>query len=61
VFTGFLSTTKGKRKSKKVGRDLKRRWKLAEKINAKLTLADFDIETKRKSAPPFKAGCGALA
>jgi integrase len=45
---------KGKRTSKKVGRDLKKAMEAAEKINAKLTLADFDIETERKSAPPFK-------
>ncbi len=45
---------KGKRKSKKVGRDLKKATEAAEKINAKLTLAEFDIETERKAAPLFK-------
>jgi len=44
---------KGKRKAKKVG-DQKNAEDAAKKIEAKLTLAEFDIETGKKTAPIFK-------
>jgi integrase len=44
----------GKRTSKQVGKDLKKAEDAAEKIKAKLTLSDFDIETRKKTVPIFK-------
>ena len=44
---------KGKRKAKKVG-DKKTAIDAAKKIEAKLTLAEFDIETEKKVLPTFK-------
>lgn len=44
----------GKRTSRKVGRDYDKAVDVAEKINAKLTLAEFDIETGKKASPLFK-------
>jgi integrase len=44
----------GKRKSKKVGKDLKKAQDAAEMIKAKLTLAEFNIESEKKSTPLFK-------
>ena len=44
----------GKRKSKKIGKDKRLAREVAKKIEAKLTLGDFDIEQDNKRCPTFK-------
>ena len=44
----------GKRKSKRIGKDKKLAHDLARKIEAKLILSDFDIETETPKVPTFK-------
>jgi integrase len=44
----------GKRKSKKIGKDKRLAREVAKKIEAKLTLGDFDIEQTNKKCPTFK-------
>ena len=44
----------GKRKSKKIGKDKRLAREVAKKIEAKLTLGDFDIEQDNKKCPTFK-------
>ena len=44
----------GKRKSKKIGKDKRLAREVAKKIEAKLTLGDFDIEQTNKKCPTLK-------
>ena len=45
---------KGKRKSKKIGKDKRTAMEAARKIEARLTLGEFDIEEEKKKIPTFK-------
>ena len=44
----------GKRKAKKIGKDKRLAREVAKKIEAKLTLGDFDIEQANKKCPAFR-------
>ncbi len=44
----------GKRKAKKIGKDKRLARDVAKKIQAKLTLGDFDLEQANKKCPTFK-------
>jgi len=45
---------KGRRKAKKIGRDKKEAHEVAKKVEAKIALADFDIEKSVSACPTFK-------
>jgi integrase len=45
---------KGKRKAKKIGKDKRTAMDVAKKIEARLTLGEFDIEEGKKEIPTFK-------